>query len=121
MIAGLIEGNLLADPRRQRLLSGSPRTVTISAEDLDASVSLVLGGGAISVSEGIQEEPKLWIRADAATLIELPNAKLLAGLPSIMHASGRKVLTKLVRGDMKVKGLTHLALLSRVQRLLSVS
>lgn len=121
MIAGLIEGNLATHPQRGRLLSGPVRNVTITAEDLDSSVSLTLGGDAISIREGAAADPDLWIRADSETLIDLPNAKLLGGLPSIADAAGRRIVSKLAKGEMKIKGIFKLGLLSRVQRLLSVT
>lgn len=111
----------MAYPARSRLLSGPTRSVTITAEDLGSSVSLVLGADAISIRDGTVAEPDLWIRADAETLIDLPNAKLLAGLPSIADATGRKIASKLLKGEMKIKGILKLGLLTRVQRLLSVT
>lgn len=112
---------MAAHPERGRLLVGPLRKVMITAEDLGSSVSLTLGGEAISIREGTVPKPDLWIRADAGTLIDLPNVKLLAGLPSIADATGRRIVSKLARGEMKVKGIFKVGLLSRVQRLLSVT
>lgn len=93
----------------------------VTAEDLDSSVSLTLGGDAISIREGTVTEPDLWIRTDAETLIDLPNAKLIGGLPSIADPTGRRIVSKLIKGEMKIKGIVKVRLLSRVQRLLSVT
>ena len=117
----MIEGNLAAHPERSRLLSGPFRKVVITAEDLDSSVSLTLGGSVISIREGASADPDLSIRADSQTLIDLPNAKLLGGLPSIADPAGRKIVAKLVKREIKIRGLLRVGLLSRVQRLLSVT
>lgn len=120
MIADLIESNLQTHPERSRLLKGRAKWVKISAEDLDAHVGLVIGGGGITVGDA-DPNPHLWIYADSETLIELPNAKLLGGLPSVAHPSGRAVAKKLLKGQLKIRGIHRIGLLRRVQRLLSVS
>ena len=121
MIADLVEANLISNPDRSRLLEGRPRLVRISASDLDAHLSLELGGGVARVSSAVSPRPHLWILADSATLLDLPNAKLVGGLPSIGDRSGRTVVRKILRGDLKVRGMFRVSLLSRVQRLLSVA
>lgn len=121
MIADLIEGNLSAHPERASLLAGKLRRVVITANDLDAHVSLTLGGGEISIGAEPPTKPHMWIYADSSTLIELPNAKLMGGLPSVADPIGRAVTKKLLTGKMKIKGMFRVGLLSRVQRLLSVA
>ncbi|MCA1839429.1 MAG: hypothetical protein ABR507_10440 [Actinomycetota bacterium] len=120
MIADLIEGNLNSDPARARLLSGKSRRVTISANDVDANVMLTIGEGKVVVGEGVHPDPQLSITTDSATLLDLPQAKLMAGLPSITDPTGRAVVKKLLNGQLKVKGIARVGLLTRVQRLLSV-
>jgi hypothetical protein len=121
MIADLIEANLISDPSRSRLLDGRSRSVRITASDLATDVGLQLGGGRVNVSSEIPQRPHLWILTDSATLLDLPNVKLLGGLPSLADPMGRKITKKLVRGDLKVRGMIRLPLLSKVQRLLSVA
>lgn len=121
MIAGLIEGNLVAHPERGALLKGALKRVRITASDLDTTVFLTLGAGEVVVGDAAETKPDMWIWADAATLIDLPNAKLLGGLPSIADPIGRSVIGKLLSGKMKVKGIMKVGLLSKVQRLLSVT
>lgn len=121
MIAGLIEGNLRADPGRRRLLEGSPRKVTISARDIDAHVGLTIGDGRAVIQDGRHQESHLWIVADSDTLVDLPNAPLIGGFPSLADPIGRATVAKLFTGRMKIRGMTRPGLLSRVQRLLSVA
>lgn len=121
MIADLIESNLNTDPGRKELLRGALKHVRITASDIDATVFMRIGAGELLVSDMSDEPADLWIWADAETLIELPNAKLMAGLPSVADPIGRAVTVKLLKGKMKIKGITKLGLLTRIQRLLSVS
>lgn len=121
MIADLIEANLKSHPRRTGLLEGKSRTVEIIATDLDAQVALTLGGGAITVASQAEARPAMTIRADSETLLELPNAKLLMGLPSLADPVGRSVTKKLLKGDFKIRGIYKVGLLTKVQRLLSVA
>lgn len=121
MIADLVEANLIGNPSRIKLLEGRSRSVRITASDLKANVGLELGGGRIQISSVIPRKPHLWILTDSATLLDLPNAKLLGGLPSLSHSTGRKIAMKMLLGDLKVRGMFRVPLLSKVQRLLSVA
>lgn len=121
MIADLIEGNLTSDPSRARLLEGAPKNVTIIASDIDAAVKLSIGDGSVMVGEGRHAKSDLQISTDSETLLDLPRAKLLGGLPSIADASGRAVVKKMFNGTLKIKGIHRVGLLTKVQRLLSVS
>lgn len=121
MIADLLEGNLLSNPDRVRLLGGVPRKVSISATDLGVQVGLTLGRGEVTVGQAPLEDADLRIYADSSTLLDLPSAKLLAGLPSFFDPVGRSVTKKMLKGELKVKGIYRIGLLSRVQRLLSVN
>lgn len=121
MIADLIEGNLNADPGRARLLEGPARRVAITSSDIEAHVGLVMGDGRISVSGDRATDPHLSITTDSETLLDLPRAKLLFGLPSPGDPLGRATIRKMLSGRLKIRGLARIGLLTRVQRLLSVS
>ena len=121
MIADLIEANLIENPTRSKLLGGRERSVRITASDLDTDVGLQLGSGHIQISSAIPRRPHLWILTDSATLLDLPNAKLLGGLPSLTDSTGRRIAKKMLLGELKVMGMFRVPLLSKVQRLLSVA
>jgi hypothetical protein len=121
IIADLIEGNLTSEPERKRLLEGKAKLIRITATDLDASVSLVLGEGTVQISEGEGPDPDVWIVADSLTLLDLPNAKLLGGLPSIADTTGRAVVGKILSGKLKIRGILRVGTVRRVQMLLSVA
>lgn len=121
MIADLVEGNLTANPGRARLLDGPLRRVSITAADIGAQVGLVIRDGSVTVTGERPAEPHLSIVTDSATLLDLPRAKLMFGLPSLGDPIGRAVTKKMLSGELKIKGIARIGLLARVQRLLSVS
>jgi hypothetical protein len=121
MIADLLEANLAAHPERSKLLKGRGGKVRIVATDIGTRVGIALEDGGISVSSEVSD-PKVVIETDSSTLLDLPNAKLLMGLPSIADPIGRSVIGKILRRDFRIRGLlSGFALLSKVQRLLSVA
>ncbi len=120
MLGGLIEANLAAHPERHRLLD-RPATFAITATDADVSVTIHLGGGAVKVANGIRGRPDVAVRASSETLVGLSSVPLRFGLPDAMTKPGREVLGKVLRGELKVKGLiTQSGRLGRLNALLSV-
>jgi hypothetical protein len=120
MIGGLIEGNLTQHPERERLLK--PAIIAIAAPDADVSLTICLRPGKVIVANGVRAKPELFVRAPSETLIELSSVPLRFGLPDSMTREGREVNRKLLRGEIKVKGMwVHLGKLSRLNKLLSVT
>lgn len=120
MIADLIEANVAAHPELEILLAGPPRCLAITATDLEAEVGLVIGEGECVVSGKRDPKAEVWVYSDSATLIEMPRAKLLGGLPSIADEVGRQIVWKMIKGDLRIKGIWRIGTLKRLQRLLSV-
>ena len=119
MIGGLIEGNLQAHPDRVGLLR--PATVGIVATDAETSITLWLSPKRVRVSNGSRGRPQVVVRTDSSTLTELSSTPLRLGFPDAMTDEGREVTRKLLRGDLKVRGLVrHPEVVSRLNRLLSV-
>ncbi len=119
MIGGLIEGNLNAHPDRAGLLR--PATVGISATDAETAITLWLSPKRVRIANGLRGRPQVVISTDSSTLTELSSTPLRLGLPDAMTDEGREVTRKLLRGDIRVRGLVrHPEVVSRVNRLLSV-
>ena len=120
MLGGLIQANLAQQPGRERLLAGRA-TYAIVARDIDVAVSIRLGGGDVQVRNGVIGRPDVLIETDSETLIGLSSVPLRMGLPDVTKADGRAVSRKLLRGELKVKGIVlHPGKLARLNRLLSV-
>ena len=120
MLGGLIEANLRDHPDRERLLR--PAVIAVTAPDAGVSVTLRMSPGTVEVSNGVRGRPNLSVRADSDTLIELSAVPLRFGMPDAMTKEGREVTGKLMKGQIKVKGMVLApGKLARLNKLLSVS
>lgn len=122
MLGELVRGNLEQDPGRARLLGGRPGRINIRAVDAEAEVGIILGGGRIRLQGSLLSRPNLAITTDAETLMALSSVPLRFGLPDVTTAAGREVVVKLLKGQLKVRGMfTQSGLLGRLNKLLSVA
>lgn len=120
MLGGLIEANLLQHPERERLLQRS--VVGITAPDAGVSVTIQIAPGRVALSNGLHGRPDIHVRADSDSLIELSSVPLRFGLPDAGTKEGRAVTRKLLKGELKVRGMyTNLGKVARLNRLLSVT
>jgi hypothetical protein len=121
MLADLVRGNIEADPSRARLLHGLKGTVNVHAVDAEVDVSLEFRGGQMFVHAKPYPKADLDISTDAETIMGMSTVPLRLGMPDVSKADGRAVVRKMLRGELKVRGMmTKTKLLTRVQRLLSV-
>jgi hypothetical protein len=121
MVGELVKANLAAHPARAALLSGPAGSVVIDATDAGAKVGLIFTGKGLRVGAPLPR-PDLAIACDAATLMELTAVPLRFGLPDPLDPKGRTIVGKLARRQLKVRGMVpHLALMIRLQKLLSVA
>ena len=121
MLGGLIEGNLQQHPERSGLLK--PAVIGIHAPDAEVTVTIEVAPGRVVVRNGPPRgRADLRVTADSSTLIELSSVPLRFGLPDSMTEDGRAVNVKLLKGEIKVRGMfAHLGALSRFNKLLSVA
>lgn len=121
MIGGLIEANVSADPARARLLA-PPAVVGIVAPDAEVACTVRLSPARVSVANGLVGRPLVLVRADTITLTDLTTVPLRLGFPDPLTRAGRSVSARLIRRDLKVRGLVrHPGVVSRINRLLSVA
>jgi hypothetical protein len=120
ILGGLIEANLAQHPEREVLLK--PAVVGITAPDVGVSITLQIAPGRVGIANGLQGKPHLLVQANSDTLIELSSVPLRFGLPDNMTKDGRAVTGSLLKGRIKVRGMTrHVARLARLNKLLSVN
>jgi hypothetical protein len=122
MLGGLIAANVMSRPEKKRDFDALLARVGIFATDIDEGVTLAFSAGKLTVHNGLEPGRALTIRADADTVLSLPNLKIGAfGMPIYYDEVGRGVAAKLLRGTLKIDGmLTHVAMLNRVTRIFSV-
>jgi len=121
MVGGLIEANLRQHPDRRSLLR--PAVVELAASDAGVSVRIALSPNRVLVSNGPSRpgRPRVRVRADSESLLRLSSAPLRFGLPDPFSRDGRRVLSKVVRREIRISGLiAHPLTVARFSRLLSV-
>ena len=121
MLGAIIEGNLAAHPELERLLA-TPATYAIVAPDVDVAVSIRLSPGTVAVRNGVVGRPNVVVTADSETLVGMSAVPLAFGLPDPRTKEGREVNRKLLKRQLRVKGLVrHPGKLARLNKLLTVA
>lgn len=121
MLADLVRANIEADPSRALLLQGVSGKVNVRARDAEVEVGLEFRGGQLHVGAAPFPDADLKIECDADTLMGMSTVPLRFGMPDVAQADGRTVVKKMLRGDLKVRGMIRgLPLMVRLQKLLSV-
>jgi hypothetical protein len=122
MLADLVRGNIEANPDRAKLLEGVIGRVNLHARDADVSVGMEFRGGQLFVHARPFPEAELDVDTDADTLMGMSTVPLRFGMPDAMTPDGRAVVAKMLKGQLKVRGMvTKPKLLIRLQKLLSVA
>ena len=122
IVADLLTDNLAADPSLEKLLQGKQWSAIVAVPEAESEFAIIIGNGAISVDTASPAKPALRITTDGDTLIGLPEVPLIAGLPTPFVASGRELITKLLKGDLKIGGLLqHPIKVTKALRLLNTA
>lgn len=122
MLAEIIESNLENGGSRVKAFRSLRSAVHINAADAGVEITLEFKKGHLTVHAGKPLPPAISIEAESATLLELTNLKIKGGLPFFFDETGRGVVKKLLRGELKIKGLLrHPLELVRLTKVLSVA
>jgi hypothetical protein len=121
MLTAIIESNLKTHPELDRLLR-KRATYAIVAPDVDVAVSIRLSPGAVTVRNGVVGRPQVVVTGDSHTLVGMSAVPLKFGLPDPRTPEGRDVNRKLLRRQLRVKGMVrHAGKLARLNKLLTVT
>ncbi|MEJ2167642.1 MAG: SCP2 sterol-binding domain-containing protein [Desulfobacterales bacterium] len=121
MLQDLIVQNIEQHPGK--LTDFQKLKIRIGLDVTDAAVKLTLefSNGFLTIHPGIKDRPKLLIKADAETLMNLSNQKIKWGLPYYFDETGRNVMAAMKTGRLSVKGMVaHFPSLMRFSRVMSV-
>lgn len=122
MLAEIIESNLENGGARVKAFRKLGSAVHINAADAGVEITLLFEKGRLTVHAGKPVKPAISIEADSATLLDLTNLEIKGGLPYFFDETGRGVVRKLFRGELKMKGLLlHPLELIRLTKVLSVA
>ncbi|MCA1726638.1 MAG: hypothetical protein LC722_02985, partial [Actinobacteria bacterium] len=104
MLGGLIEGNLALHPQREKLLR--PAIIGVVAPDARVAVTFSISRGLVTVSNGApRKKADLVIKASSDLLVGLSSVPLKLGLPDLRTEAGREVNRRILKGEIKVKGM----------------
>ncbi|HEY4027708.1 MAG TPA: SCP2 sterol-binding domain-containing protein [Candidatus Dormibacteraeota bacterium] len=123
MLGGLVEANVSSRPEKRRDLDNLKARVGFFVTDIGEAVTLDFEGGHLVVRNGLQPGRDVTIRADADTVMQLSNVRIgFAGMPNYLDATGREVVAKMLKGQLRIEGLVgNLTTLNQVTRLFSVA
>jgi hypothetical protein len=123
MLGGLIEANVEASEERRRDFDDLRARVGVFVTDIDEGVTLDFQSGHLVVRCGLEPGRDVTIRADSETVMHLSNVRIgFAGLPNYLDSNGREVVTRILRGTLRIEGIFgNLTVLNQVTRLFSVA
>ena len=105
MVFNLIRQNLEQKPHKLSSFRALHSNVVIAARDIDITITLVFSSGELKIYNGIAGKADLKIIADHDAILTLSLINIFMGLPNYFDATGRDVLKKLLRGNLKIEGL----------------
>ncbi|MBC7252751.1 MAG: SCP2 sterol-binding domain-containing protein [Actinobacteria bacterium] len=121
MLAEMLKANL-EKPEKKRDFEKLKAKVLIHAVDAEAKITMDFDRGRLTVYGGEAGKPDIAIATDSTTLLELANLKIKYGMPWYFDETGLGVVRKLLKGDLKIKGMfTHLGALTRLTKIMSLS
>lgn len=122
MLGGLIEANVEGRPEKRADFENLKARVGVFVTDIEEGVTLDFEGGQLVVRNDLQPGRDMTIWGDAETVMQLSNVRIgFAGMPNYLDATGREVVSKMLKGKLKIDGLLgNLTTLNQVTRLFSV-
>lgn len=121
MLADLIRQTIVHHPGKRIDFDRLRTVVQIHVRDAGVTVTLVFGGGLLTVHGGVHGLPKIRISADADAVLALCMIKIVAGVPHPLHHHNRRLVRMIATGEIHVSGIPRSPLqLLRFSRLVSV-
>lgn len=121
LLSSLLAGNL-DRPEKLRVFNTLETTARILAKDIGVEVTLVFARGSLTFHGGRPTRPDLSIETDSETLLDLANINIKFGLPYYFDEAGIGILKKLVRRELKIKGMfAHPVALTRLTKIMSIN
>jgi hypothetical protein len=121
MLADMIKTNLKDKPERVKDFNKLKGTIWITAEDADVGMTMDFDRGSLTVHGKKVGKPILSISTDSTTLMNLANITIKFGMPYYFDETGRMVIKKLFKGELKIKGMfTHISALTHMTKIMSV-
>lgn len=121
VLQDLMTQNMEKNPGKMNVLRKMKGSVAINLKDIEAAVTLHFINGKMTIDSGIMGKPALVINTESEQVMDLNVLKIKWGLPYYFDEAGMKVLSHLLSGRLKVKGMFfHPILLTRLTIIMSV-
>lgn len=128
MLADLVRQNLESKPHKKRDFDALAGTVALVADDADVALTLEFSRGSLVLHDGIKGVPDVAVRGTSDAIMALSNMPLTKplALPVPTDRASLDTLKDMVKatrsGDLRIYGmLRHMALMSRLTRVMSVN
>jgi len=109
-------------PEKKKVFDNLKTRVYIYVTDMDLGMTMEFDEGRLTIHSGEVGDPKIAITTDSETLLELVYINIRFGLPNYFDETGRGILKRLLKRDLKIKGmLTHVIALTKVTKVISVN
>ena len=121
IVAELLAGNIEKSEAKQETYRKMKGIVAIDLPDIEAAITLIFGKGKLTIEPGILHDPAIIIKTSSDLVTDLNMLNICFGLPYYFDAAGRNVISHILKGRLKIKGmLLHLTLLTRLTIIMSV-
>lgn len=117
---GVLAGMLLAaaaDPSKAAVLARMSGSLRISVTDLVTELRIEFEAGRVSVSEDAKPAD-LHLCVSSTRLLALATVPRIGGVPSPLHADGRRFFVGLVTRKVRIRGWRHARLLNQLMAVL---
>lgn len=105
MLADLLRQNLEQKPIKIKYFNRLGLSVAITAPDAEVELTIFFNRGSCVIYDGVVGKPHLHIITESANIMALSATPVRAGLPDPFDSSGRDLIKKLLKGEVKIKGM----------------
>jgi len=121
MLAQMLEVSL-ERPEKEKVFNNLKARVFIFINDMDLGMTMDFDRGKLVVHGGKVGKSDISIVTDSETLLELIYINIIFGVPNFFDETGRGLVKKLIKGELKIKGMfTHVITLIKVTRVISLN
>jgi hypothetical protein len=121
IVQELIAGNVAQSTLKQKTFQKMKGIAAIDLPDIETAVTLIFGQGKLTIEPGIVHNPAIIITTSSDLVTDLNMLNIRFGLPYYFDAAGLNVISHILHGRLKIKGmLLHLVLLTRLTIIMSV-
>jgi len=121
IVQELITGNVAQSAAKLATYKKMNGVVAIDLPDIEAAITLIFQRGKLTIEAGITQNSAIVIKTSSDTIMDLNLLNIRLGMPYYFDAAGRRVLSHIFKGRLKIKGMfSHPVLLTRLTIIMSV-